>query len=494
MQPTLNEIAPHRSITESLRFRYQQFARAKKILTPFGRNRQDARRAKLLGVPQNTSPSSRRETPRIQGAFAQLNRFMMMIRKIVTNFSPDISDKHRGKTKYMKTITTSIHSTFAIICLTILATTVNADPGDVFVSISISNTIYKFHPDGTGGTVFASTPGNAGGLAFDTAGNLFSGDADYGNIYKITPDGTPSLFASGLSEPYGLTFDNAGNLFAADLIGGKIYKYAPNGTPSIFATGLNNPTALAVDGMGNLLVVEYLSGIIYKYTPGGTQSTFATGPIYSVALSFDSAGNLFEPDFLGGTIVKYDTNGMPSTFATGLNSPAGLTFDASGNLFVAEHYSGIIYKFAPNNGTPALFLNGLNYATFVAVQPPAATPTPTPTPAYTAQIQQPIDANRSSVFNANRGVIPVKFTLTLDGVATCQLPPATIAVTRTDGGVIGFVNELVYAGNADSGSNFRIDSCQYIYNLNSRALGAGMYRIDILIDNHIVGSATFELR
>jgi hypothetical protein len=127
---------------------------------------------------------------------------------------------------------------------------------------------------------------------------------------------------------------------------------------------------------------------------------------------------------------------------------------------------------------------------------PSPTPTPSPTPAhvYSAQIQQPINANGSSVFNGNRGVIPVKFTLTLDGLGTCQLPPATIAVTRTAGGVTGSVNELVYAGNADSGSNFRIDSCQYIYNLNSRGLGAGMYRIDIKIDNQVVGSATFELR
>ena len=31
-------------------------------------------------------------------------------------------------------------------------------------------------------------------------------------------------------------------------------------------------------------------------------------------------------------------------------------------------------------------------------------------------------------------LFPVKFTLTLNGVATCNLPPATIAVTRTAGG------------------------------------------------------------
>jgi hypothetical protein len=127
--------------------------------------------------------------------------------------------------------------------------------------------------------------------------------------------------------------------------------------------------------------------------------------------------------------------------------------------------------------------------------PPCATPTPTPTPtpACAAQVQPPINADGTSVFNARRGVVPVKFRLTCDGQPTCDLPPATIAVTRTAGGVIGEINESVYSSQADSGSNFRTLECQYHYNLNSRALGAGTYRVDILIDGQVVGSATFEL-
>ena len=125
-----------------------------------------------------------------------------------------------------------------------------------------------------------------------------------------------------------------------------------------------------------------------------------------------------------------------------------------------------------------------------------ATPTPTPTPAhaYSAQVQPPINADGTSVFTVRRGVVPVKFTLTDFGSPTCILPPATIVVTRTAGGVTGEINESVYTMPADSGSNFRIDGCQYIYNLNSGALGVGTYRVDIKINNQVVGSAIFELR
>jgi len=138
-------------------------------------------------------------------------------------------------------------------------------------------------------------------------------------------------------------------------------------------------------------------------------------------------------------------------------------------------------------------------ATATATSTPTATatatptPTPTPAPAYAAQVQPPVNPDGSSTFNVRRGVVPVKFNLTQGGVATCDLPPATIAVTRTAGGVMGPVNESDYSGNADTGANFRIDSCQYIYNLNSRALGVGTYRVDILIDGQVVGSATFAL-
>ena len=88
----------------------------------------------------------------------------------------------------------------------------------------------------------------------------------------------------------------------------------------------------------------------------------------------------------------------------------------------------------------------------------------------------------------------MKFTLTQDGVATCALPAATIAVTRTSGGTTGAIDESVYVMAADNGSNFRIASCQYLYNLNSSALGVATYRADIKISGEVVGSGIFQLK
>src|ERR1700739_1298713 len=58
-------------------------------------------------------------------------------------------------------------------------------------------------------------------------GDLYVSDLSSGNIYKFTPGGTQSTFASGLDQPDGVAFDSAGNLFVADHFSGNIYKFTP---------------------------------------------------------------------------------------------------------------------------------------------------------------------------------------------------------------------------------------------------------------------------
>jgi hypothetical protein len=113
---------------------------------------------------------------------------------------------------------------------------------------------------------------------------------------------------------------------------------------------------------------------------------------------------------------------------------------------------------------------------------------------FAAQVQPPINADGSSVFNAKRGVVPVKFTLTVGGAPTCDLPSATISLFRTSGGTPGVVNEGDYEMPSDDGSNFRVSGCQYIYNLGTSHLGAGTYQVKISIGGVVVGTATFGLK
>jgi hypothetical protein len=90
----------------------------------------------------------------------------------------------------------------------------------------------------------------------------------------------------------------------------------------------------------------------------------------------------------------------------------------------------------------------------------------------------------------------VKFTLAKDGVATCDLPPATISLERTGGGTLGSIVQDTFLQPPDNGSNFRIDTkaCQYVYNLGVSTLGPGSYVVRININALSAGNATFNLK
>jgi streptogramin lyase/tetratricopeptide (TPR) repeat protein len=233
--------------------------------------------------------------------------------------------------------------------------------GNLFVADHAAQTIFKVTPDGTR-SVFVTgvrlSDGN--GLACDAADNLFvlSPSGEYhvgGTILKFSPDGTRSTFATGVGLPYSLAIDPSGNLFVSDWDTGSIYKFTPKGEKSTFATTEIAAKILACDQAGNLFAGIPLKHSIFKYEPGGVKSDFATG-ITTHVLAVDKAGNVFVGD-TGNTIFKFTPTGAKSDFAKVTNSPRSFGFDASGNLFVVESFSRAISKFAPD-GAESVFLAG----------------------------------------------------------------------------------------------------------------------------------------
>ena len=223
--------------------------------------------------------------------------------------------------------------------------------GNLFVADHAAQTIFKFAPDGTR-SVFVTgirlSDGN--GLAFDTADNLFvlSPSGEYhvgGAILKFSPDGTRSTFATGVGLPYSLAIDPSGNLFVSDWDTGSIYKLTPKGEKSTFATTEIAAKNLACDQAGNLFAGVPLKRSIFKYEPGGAKSDFATNIIVNT-LAVDKAGNVYVGD-TGNTIFKFTPAGAKSDFAKVTTSPRGFAFDSSGNLFVVESLAEPLQNLLP---------------------------------------------------------------------------------------------------------------------------------------------------
>jgi len=259
--------------------------------------------------------------------------------------------------------------TVAGLTAALLPSNILAAPGDLFETDQGSSTIFKFTPVG-GQSTFATGLGGPFGVAVDAFGNVFEADFNTGTIFKFTPAGVKSTFASGLNGPVALAFDAPGNLFATEGSSGTILKFTPAGVRSTFASGLSGPSALAFDTSGNLFEADHGSNTIFKFTPAGVKTTFASGLHGPFGLAFNR-GNLFESDTGSGTIIKITAAGAKSTFASGLNTPTGLAFDASGNLFEADQASGTIFKFTPA-GVKSSFASGLNAPSGLAFEPATA--------------------------------------------------------------------------------------------------------------------------
>jgi sugar lactone lactonase YvrE len=192
------------------------------------------------------------------------------------------------------------------------------------------------------------------GFALDSAENLFVanwGDGSGHTILKITPDTLISVVDSTSDAPDGLVFDASGNLYISDYNSGKIYRMSPSGVKTQFASGLIKPSALVFDDAGNLYVSNFGSTTVSKITPGGIVSTFASGFSGPLGLVFDPAGNLYVSNYYTGKIFKVLPDGTSTVFATvpnGFNSKIQyLVRGPSGNLYLPAYGHHKIYRISP---------------------------------------------------------------------------------------------------------------------------------------------------
>jgi len=81
---------------------------------------------------------------------------------------------------------------------------------------------------------------------------------------------------------------------------------------------------------------------------------------------------------------------------------------------------------------------------------------------------------------------------TSGGAQTCDLPPATIQISKTEGVPTGGVNEPVSIQPNDNNAQFRIADCKYMYNLATSSLsGPGRYEVKVVINGTPAGGAAF---
>lgn len=296
---------------------------------------------------------------------------------------------------------------------------VAVDPaGDVYIADAADNDVVRVTRAGVA-TLVASGLDAPTGVAVDqSTGDLYIADTGNHEVKRLTSGGALTVVAgtgtagtptagpatsSTLGGPGGLATDSAGNLFIADGAGASgnplVEKVSPGGTLSILAgsgtrgtpvagtathSPLRTPTGVAVDLSGNIFIADGGANLVLKVTPAGTLAIFAgrsglsgqptqgtatnsrlSGP---TGVATDAAGNLYIADTANNRVEEVSpsdrlsffagtgTGGAPSYGASALLSPlsgpAAVAAGANGLTYVANTTHSTVDRIAP--ALPAL--------------------------------------------------------------------------------------------------------------------------------------------
>ena len=251
----------------------------------------------------------------------------------------------------------------------------------------------------------ATTQCSPSGLAFGPDGKLYVTETD--RIYRFTPSTssppTADLFASGVPGTNGLAFDRAGNLWTGDGTTGqgRIWKITPDGTvtEAFRVQPMANEVNLAsgTGGVGRDVRSLPPGTITVTPTSRNAANTAGSQPLVANGVLFDRAGTMFVADTARGAIWRVRLHhdgtiasrmGCDTTFTANtlcldsvvvahpyLEGADGFVMDVAGNIWVDANERNAVVVVLNNGRVFELFRNAPDASTKLRNTGPLETPT-----------------------------------------------------------------------------------------------------------------------
>ena len=191
------------------------------------------------------------------------------------------------------------------------------------------------------------------GLAVNREGTLFASDPSSDRLWRVTPQGNASVFATGISGPQGIAWDALGNLLVAS-IDGDVHRVTPQGQVSRFITDPGSPFWIAIGRDGSIWLTDLSDGSIRRY---GIQGQFVARYDVSVVGEFGPGPLAIapsgEPYFSNGPDVWRLVNGQPQKVFDAVFTVWGFAFDVDGNIYVPNPSTGRLTLYGPTGAVLA---------------------------------------------------------------------------------------------------------------------------------------------
>lgn len=245
----------------------------------------------------------------------------------------------------------------------------------------------------TSRTIYTSKAGNPRAIALDKSGNLYTTDIIQNKVFKVTPDGTVSVFAgtgdhgnkdgpaasATFNIPSGIAVDSRGNVFVSDLENQTIRKISTAGI--VTTIGHARAYNICIDKNDVLYLADFDRNVVSTMTGDGTETIIAGKPYWSGyengagadarfswmhGIGVNAKGDVYVVDgtwrirkieagthivstFVGDNVGQEMRDGDPAHATFG--ELRNISFDAAGNIIVGDYYNNSFRKITPEGFT-----------------------------------------------------------------------------------------------------------------------------------------------